>query len=77
MLTTSSFLYQTVDDLAGTAMFPPIIAYEVGSLKVSNIHTIAYSLYGNPSGTVHQHNITYSLLQFCALVIYIFRKHIS
>lgn len=41
-----------VDDLAATAMFPPITAYEVGSLKVSDIHTIAYSLYGNPKGLV-------------------------
>lgn len=54
-----SFHYRTVDDLAGTAMFPPIVAYEIGSLKVSDIHTIAYSLYGNPSGTVYRsHNIT-------------------
>lgn len=51
---TTSLHYQTVDDLAGTAMFPPIVAYEVGSLKVSDIHTIAYSLYGNPSGTVYR-----------------------
>lgn len=42
-----------VDDLAATAMFPPITAYEVGSLKVSDIHTIAYSLYGNPKGLVN------------------------
>lgn len=31
-------------------MFPPITAYEVGLLKVSDIHTIAYTLYGNPTG---------------------------
>lgn len=38
------------DPFADTALYPPITAYEKGFLKVSNIHTIAYSLYGNPHG---------------------------
>jgi hypothetical protein len=39
-----------VDKLAKTAMYPPIQPYDKGMLKVSGIHTIAYSLYGNPTG---------------------------
>eukprot|EP00596_Hydrurales_sp_CCMP1899_P010618 CAMPEP_0119036206 /NCGR_PEP_ID=MMETSP1177-20130426/3739_1 /TAXON_ID=2985 /ORGANISM="Ochromonas sp, Strain CCMP1899" /LENGTH=317 /DNA_ID=CAMNT_0006995663 /DNA_START=309 /DNA_END=1262 /DNA_ORIENTATION=+ len=31
-------------------MYPPIQPYDKGMLKVSGIHTIAYSLYGNPTG---------------------------
>jgi hypothetical protein len=38
------------DAYAHTALFPPIQAYEKSMLRVSNIHTIAYSLYGNPKG---------------------------
>ena len=30
--------------------YPKIDAYEKGTLKVSEIHTVAYSLYGNPKG---------------------------
>ena len=29
-------------------MYPPIVAHTKGTLKVSDTHTIAYSLYGNP-----------------------------
>ena len=39
-----------VDKFANTAMYPPITPYEKGMLKVSNVHTIAYSVYGNPKG---------------------------
>jgi hypothetical protein len=38
------------DKFAHTAMYPPIQPYEKGMLKVSDIHTIAYSVYGNPKG---------------------------
>src|SRR4051812_32096160 len=38
------------DKFAKTLFFPPIVAYEKGMLKVSDIHTIAYSCYGNPNG---------------------------
>lgn len=38
------------DKYAHTAYFPPIQPYEKGMLKVSDIHTIAYSVYGNPNG---------------------------
>lgn len=38
------------DKFAHTAFFPPIQPYEKGMLKVSDIHTIAYSVYGNPNG---------------------------
>ena len=36
-------------------MFPPIKAYKEGMLEVSPVHTIAYSLYGNPAGIVKLH----------------------
>eukprot|EP01039_Chlorochromonas_danica_P000043 gene43-46_t len=38
------------DPYAHTALFPPIQPYLKGMLRVSNIHSIAYSLYGNPKG---------------------------
>ena len=38
------------DQYKDTAFYPPIKAYKSGMLKVSDIHTIAYSLYGNPKG---------------------------
>lgn len=38
------------DPFANTKLFPPIKAYETGMLRVSDIHCIAYSLYGNPNG---------------------------
>lgn len=41
---------EPADKFTGTAMFPPIKPYEKGMLKVSDIHTIAYSCYGNPKG---------------------------
>jgi hypothetical protein len=39
-----------VDPFANSALYPPIKAFEKGTLKVSDIHTIAYSQYGNPEG---------------------------
>lgn len=41
---------KSADKFANTAMYPPIQPYEKGMLKVSDIHTIAYSVYGNPKG---------------------------
>lgn len=38
------------DRFESTALFPPISAYEKGMLQVSEIHSIAYSIYGNPKG---------------------------
>ena len=38
------------DHYKKTAFYPPIKPYESNFLKVSDIHTIAYSLYGNPKG---------------------------
>jgi hypothetical protein len=38
------------DKFASTAMFPPLAAYEKATIKVSDIHTVAYSCYGNPKG---------------------------
>lgn len=38
------------DKFAGTALFPAAQAYFKGMLKVSDKHTIAYSIYGNPNG---------------------------
>ena len=38
------------DKFAGTALFPPLEAYFKGMLQVSDKHTIAYSIYGNPNG---------------------------
>ena len=35
---------------AHTALYPPIQPFNKGTLKVSDIHTIAYSQYGNPHG---------------------------
>jgi hypothetical protein len=39
-----------VDPFANSALYPPIKAFDKGTLKVSDIHTIAYSQYGNPEG---------------------------
>lgn len=39
-----------VDKFAKTAFFPKIEPYEKGLLKVSDIHSIAYFVYGNPKG---------------------------
>ena len=39
-----------VDPFAGTALYPPINPSFEGFLKVSDVHTIAYSIYGNPNG---------------------------
>lgn len=39
-----------IDPLHDTAMYPRIEPYEKGMLKVSDIHSIAYSVYGNPDG---------------------------
>ena len=38
------------DRWAASALFPAIMPYEQGMLKVSDIHTIAYFVYGNPTG---------------------------
>lgn len=38
------------DKFDGTDMYPPISHYFKGMLKVSDVHSIAYSLYGNPNG---------------------------
>jgi proline iminopeptidase len=38
------------DPFANTKLYPPIKAYESGMLRVSDVHCIAYSLYGNPNG---------------------------
>jgi hypothetical protein len=35
---------------AQSSLFPEIKPYYEGSIKVSDIHTVAYSLYGNPKG---------------------------
>ena len=40
----------SADKFEGTKFYPPITAYKNGMLKVSNVHTIAYSEYGNPNG---------------------------
>ena len=39
-----------VDSWAHTKLYPPITAYKTGELKVSDIHTIHYEIYGNPNG---------------------------
>jgi hypothetical protein len=39
-----------VDKFAGTSLYPPIQPREKRRLRVSDKHTIAYSLYGNPKG---------------------------
>jgi len=38
------------DKFATTKLFPPIEPYDRSTLKVSDIHTIAYTEYGNPKG---------------------------
>lgn len=38
------------DAFAGTSAYPAIEPYQKGMLMVSDIHTIAYSVYGNPKG---------------------------
>lgn len=38
------------DSFADTALFPQTQPLEKGKLKVSDVHTIAYSVYGNPKG---------------------------
>jgi len=39
-----------VDKFAKTAMYPKIQPYDKGLLKVSDIHSVAYFVYGNPKG---------------------------
>ena len=41
---------QPVDRFAGTLFYPEIKPYHEDMLKVSHIHTIHYSEYGNPKG---------------------------
>lgn len=38
------------DKFQGTALYPALAPYEKATLKVSPVHTIAYSQYGNPNG---------------------------
>lgn len=38
------------DKFANSKFYPPIASYEQGTIKVSDIHTVAYSMYGNPKG---------------------------
>ena len=38
------------DKFADTKLYPPIEPFEKGLLKVSDIHSIAYSVYGNKNG---------------------------
>jgi hypothetical protein len=38
------------DKFAGTAFYPMIEPFKKGMLRVSDLHTIAYSQYGNPNG---------------------------
>ena len=38
------------DKFASTKLYPPLQPYQTGKLKVSDIHTIAYSEYGNAKG---------------------------
>jgi proline iminopeptidase len=38
------------DTYKDTAFYPPIKAYKSSTLKVSDLHTIYYELYGNPKG---------------------------
>jgi len=48
--TTTTTTTMPTDPLHDTAMYPRIEPYEKGMLKVSDIHSIAYSVYGNPDG---------------------------
>ena len=48
--TTITTTTTNIDPLHDTAMFPPIQPYHKGMLQVSDIHSIAYSVYGNPVG---------------------------
>lgn len=41
------------DKFSNTKLYPPIQAYSKGMLRVSDIHSIAYSEYGNPKGILH------------------------
>lgn len=38
------------DKFGNTALYPAIEPFQVATIKVSNIHTISYSQYGNPNG---------------------------
>ena len=38
------------DKFSGTALYPDIKPFDKGTLQVSDIHTIAYTQYGNPKG---------------------------
>lgn len=41
---------ESADKFANSGMYPIIQPYEKGMLKVSELHTIAYSCYGYPKG---------------------------
>ena len=38
------------DKFSSTKMYPAITAYDTGTIKVDDLHTVAYSCYGNPKG---------------------------
>ena len=48
--TITTITTTNVDPLQDTAMFPPIQPYHKGMLQVSDVHSIAFSVYGNPVG---------------------------
>jgi len=48
--TTTSCESSPSDKFANTAFYPPISPFKKGLLKVSDVHSIAYSVYGNPDG---------------------------
>ena len=43
------------DKFADTKLYPPVEPFEKGLLKVSDIHSIAYSVYGNKNGKLTLH----------------------
>jgi len=49
-MSSSSTPVNVVDPYADTLLFPPIQPYNTGMLEVSDIHSLAYSVYGDPKG---------------------------
>lgn len=47
------------DKFKHTKLYPPIEAHYKGMLRVSDIHSIAYSEYGNPNGNVPRSSLIY------------------
>ena len=37
-------------DFSDTALYPPTKPIQTGKIKVSDIHTLAFTVYGNPNG---------------------------